>query len=471
MPLAHYPLVHDLELAVKGRFRESLPPRALRGDELGVPNREIRAGELAVGHDDAGEIPFADARRHGVVEGVAESGQVVAPQRETRRRGVAAELAHEAGMQGRAVGDGVANVQPRNGAGGPLEVVWRGGAGVREGDHRAVVALPHPPGDDADHALVPMPLVEAQGFRVAGVADLHQRHGVLVHTGLDLPAPRVQFVEPAGVTPRFGQIGRQQTADADAHVFQPPGGVEPRRDGEAEIRRRELGRVALGDFQQRLHAGTQRAGAHPPQPLMNQNAVVPIQRNDIGDRADGDQIQPIRQMGHGDAARLEVPVRAEYLAHGAQHIVGDADAGQIAACELRIRQVGIHQCVRLRQIVAGQMVIGDDDVHPGRLRERHAFHAGRAVVHRDDDVWLLPQQHARERGRQAVAVLETVGDAIVHPRGAEGAQQGDTEGGSRRAVGVEVAGDEDVFVAGHCRRQPLGRGCDARQSRRRDQGR
>ena len=434
------------------------------GDQLRVGDAELVAWQFAIRGGDAGEGALVDAPRHGVLEGDAKARQVDARHAQARSHGVAAERPHEARVAARAVGDGVADVQARNRAGGTLEQVRRRVV-VREDHRRAVVALAQSRRDDAYHALVPAGLVDADR-RVHGVAYglfFDQRQRIGAHFRFDLPPIDVQRIERLGRLARFGGVLFEQARDAQRHVLQPSGGVQARADGEAQVRGGELRLRPPGDLHQRLNARPRPAGANAPQALMHQDAVVAVERNDVGHGAHGDEIEPVGQVRFRPG--VEVPTCAQHAAHGAHQVVGDADAGQMRARESGVRQVRIHQRERGRQFLARQVVVGHHHIHASRARHFHAVDARYAVVHRHQHLRLALQSDAHQFGRQSIAELETVGDekADVLFVGAERPQQRDAERGSRGAVGIEVADDQDALALLHSRRQPLRRPLDVGQ--------
>ena len=48
--------------------------------------------------------------------------------------------------------------------------------------------------------------------------------------------------------------------------------------------------------------------------------------------------------------------------------------------------VGVHDGIGVRQLLARQMVIGNQYLHAGRSSRRHPGDAGDAVVHRDQEL-------------------------------------------------------------------------------------
>ena len=122
---------------------------------------------------------------------------------------MAAEGLDQAGVAGGAVGDGIAHMQTGNRTRRTLEHLRRHGAGVRERDDRPVEAFAHAPGDDADDALVPTGLIDAERAAALRFPAVDQRRGLVVHVQLDLSALDVEFVESERPLAGVRQVRRQ----------------------------------------------------------------------------------------------------------------------------------------------------------------------------------------------------------------------------------------------------------------------
>ena len=82
-----------------------------------------------------------------------------------------------------------------------------------------------------------------------------QGKGLIEHVRLDLLALAVQPVELLRAVRGARLVVGEQALDAEAHVGEAAGGVEPRAGDEAEVEARRLGRVAPRRAQQRRDAG------------------------------------------------------------------------------------------------------------------------------------------------------------------------------------------------------------------------
>ena len=85
---------------------------------------------------------------------------------------------------------------------------------------------------------------------------------------------------------------------------------------------------SFADFEQRTDAGHGASGANAANALRHQHAIVHIERHEIGDRAERDEVEEIRDRRHHHHA-----ARVDLAAHGGHHVEGDAHAGERARAE------------------------------------------------------------------------------------------------------------------------------------------
>ncbi len=151
---------------------------------------------------------------------------------------------------------------------------------------------------------------------------------------------------PASVSASPGII-RQQAADADRHVVDPPGRIEARRDLVAELARRQLVQAATRDARERHEAGRCRARAHAAQAFLDEDAVVAVERHHVGDRAERHEVEEIR-----DRRQALVAALLQLAGQRRHEVERDADARQRPAAELRAGQVRVHVRRAVRQGLA-----------------------------------------------------------------------------------------------------------------------
>src|SRR5207248_7091230 len=87
-----------------------------------------------------------------------------------------------------------------------------------------------------------------------------------------------------------------QALDPKAHVGQTPGRVQARPEQKPEVEPARTRRVLAGNGEKRAHAFLHTARADAPQALSNEDAVVEIERHDVGDRAERHQVEHIAEI-------------------------------------------------------------------------------------------------------------------------------------------------------------------------------
>ena len=150
----------------------------------------------------------------------------------------------------------IAHMQPLNGTTGAFQRAVPGGG---ERDHRAVETLFNTRRQNAHHALVPFGVIHRQPARQGVTAALQlfaQGQCFGLHPLLNLFTGLVECVQLTGQHARFADVVTQQQRDANRHIVQPPRRVQARAEGKTQIACRELQRIAVGNFQQRLNPRT-----------------------------------------------------------------------------------------------------------------------------------------------------------------------------------------------------------------------
>ena len=96
----------------------------------------------------------------------------------------------------------------------------------------------------------------------------------------------------------------EEAADADRHVGEPAGRVQARARDEPQVERGRRGaRRGPATREQREHAGARLAGAHAREALLDEDAVGLVEAHDVGDGAEGDQVEQRREIGLGAEAK------------------------------------------------------------------------------------------------------------------------------------------------------------------------
>ena len=110
--------------------------------------------------------------------------------------------------------------------------------------------------------------------------------------------------------------------------------------------------------------------------------------------------------------------------------------------------VGIDDGVCLRQFVAWQVVVGDEDLHAQAAGVRYACDAGDAVINGDEYIGTAFVYALCDGGGEAVAVGNAVGYKVVHMLCPQQAQAAYGYGGCGGTVAVVVGNDADAIVGG-----------------------
>jgi hypothetical protein len=93
------------------------------------------------------------------------------------------------------------------------------------------------------------------------------------------------------------------------------------------------------------------------QPLVHQNTVVLVEPHDVGDGAERDEVEQGGEVRAGSPA--EHGARAQLGAQPEHKVEHHPDAGQALTRESAARLIGVDDATGPRQLVAGEMVIGD----------------------------------------------------------------------------------------------------------------
>lgn len=237
----------------------------------------------------------------------------------------------------------------------------------------------------------------------------------------------------------------QQAADADSHVFQTPGRVQARAGRKAEIGRLDMGQIAPGHLQQGAHAVAAASGAHTRQALVDQTPVVLVQRHQVGNRAQRDQVQPLVQ------ARFRTPLEpaqlAQTAAQGQGGVEHHANASQRRRTESLAGQVGIDDGFGGRQFRPRQVMISDHHLHPAP--------PGSGYPGNRTDPLVNGHQHRRagrfdffDQGRtETVAVAEAIGYQPAHLARAQAGQGAHRQRRTGGAISIKVTDHQDGFTA------------------------
>ena len=169
------------------------------------------------------------------------------------------------------------------------------------------------------------------------------------------------------------------------------------------------------------------------QPVAHQDAVFARERHDVGHGRERHQVQEMkRQM------RRQPQRRHERL----RELECDARAAQLLRCGAAVGALRIEHRGRRGELVAGEMVVGDDDLDAGRPGGAYHLHRGDTTVAGDDQPGAQTARLGEPGRPEVVAVAQPVRDERVDPAADAREHTGEQRRGTL-AVHVVVAVDQD----------------------------
>ena len=159
---------------------------------------------------------------------------------------------------------------------------------------------PEARGQDAHHAFVPARVEKNDAGRFAGVGQgFQQNEGLFLHAGLDSRRSRLRASSCwAMASARLASsvvrhsMPRRMSARRPAALRR-----GPRRKPRSKADAREASRPAA--LEQGGQPGLEPAPAHALQALADENAVVAVEFDHVGDGAQGDEVEEVGQVGFG----------------------------------------------------------------------------------------------------------------------------------------------------------------------------
>ena len=213
-----------------------------------------------------------------------------------------------------------------------------------------------------------------------------------------------------------------------------------RRKLRSDVRRRAGSTPAL-DISARRPGRS--ASRETPQPAPHERAVLVGQRYDVGDRGQRDEIGELVERGRQRRRIAAVAARPQRLCE-LEHDAGAAQVGE------RIGRAGGRargHDRRIRENVAGAVMVGHDDVEPELARPRDRLGCRDAAVDGQQQPGAGQRERIDARNGHAVAVLEAVRQEGLD-LGAQQAQHLDAERRRAHAVDVVVAVHDDAAAGG-----------------------
>ncbi len=243
-----------------------------------------------------------------------------------------------------------------------------------------------------------MPAVAGQDDGLAGLHVGKLRLRLLPDLGLDALAAPVELAQLGRERGGLRLVGAHQQAAGLEGLPQTPGGVEARREAEADGRGGEVLRVHAGLPQHGRKAG-QRVFLQLSDAAAHQVAVLVHKGHHVRHRPDGNQIRVAFKH------RFPVPVA------GADELERDAHPGEAGIGVGLALELAVDHGHRVRQGAGlALMVVGDDHVHAEGTGVLGLLHGGDAAVDRDGERHALLAQRFHRAAVQPVALLPAVGD-------------------------------------------------------------
>ena len=430
--------------------------------------RDLREAYLGVDLDLGNYLLGADAGAHQLLEAVEEGAHVLLAEADAGGALVSAEVFQQVG----ALLEGFVHVEL-------LQRACRAGdeavGSLGEDDGGLVVGFHDAAGHDAHHAAVPPRVVEHQRLAAAieGVV-VDAALGLLGGAGVEVFAFEVVGVDVVGQLARDGGVVGEHQPDAVEGRADAPGGVDAWpyeehqvADGELLLEVSVFGLLALvgialvgfspvhvAVFEDGLDAGAG-FGVEHAQSEEGQHAVLAHDGDDVAGDGDGYQVEVFQQ------AQLEffLPLAAalvELLGHVAQahtqallQVGFDDLEAYAAAAEFfvgvgAVGLFGVEHGHRPRHLVAGQVVVADDEVDAVAGGVVHLFHGFDAAVEGYHQLHTGLARVVDALVADAVAFAFAVGDVEVYVA-VELLKVGVHQRHCRRAVDVVVAVDHDAL--------------------------
>ena len=298
-------------------------------------------------------------------------------------------------------------------------------------------------GHESNDALVPVLIEQAQTERETFAFQQQRLDGgerLVLHAGFELATVPIELRESRCKEPRSIRIVGQQALDSDRHVVEPASRVETRPDLVGQVRCNDIANRSSGAFDERPDTRQTTPCTNPAQPLVHQNAIVAIERHEIGNRSERNEIEQVCNGGRS----LAESARVDFPGQRSKQIERDTHASEGLAGKGIALDIGIHDCRRGWQLRGRQVVVGDQRIDAQRVRRGHARMARDTVVDRQNHGGALLRRKPDDLGCKPVAVLEPIGDDETQIGESKSCKLSHDERSAGRAVGIEVADHDDA---------------------------
>ena len=172
-----------------------------------------------------------------------------------------------------------------------------------------------------------------------------------------------------------------------------------------------------------------------------QDTVVEIQFHHVGNGAQRHQVEQWRKVRYLQSLRGK-PVRIPKLGPDRQQQVKhDADTRDTLAGEPIARLIWVDYNAGSRKLLAGQVMIGNQHVHPGVTGKVDACQTGDTVIHGHQEVRFRLQGQAGHIGTQTIPVFYPVRHQVDDLLCAQQAQPAQGYGAGSSAVRIIIGND------------------------------
>ena len=101
----------------------------------------------------------------------------------------------------------------------------------------------------------------------------------------------IQIIQFRGQDHGLLPVIRQQAADTDTHILKTAGSIQTRCDRECEVRCHEVAVIAFPQSQKGQQTGAAQPLSDTFYPLLYQDTIIGVERNEVGHRTQGHQVQ------------------------------------------------------------------------------------------------------------------------------------------------------------------------------------
>jgi hypothetical protein len=124
-----------------------------------------------------------------------------------------------------------------------------------------------------------------------------------VHLRFDIAPLAIQSIELGGERQRSVPGFGEQAANADRHVGKASRRIETRSRNERQVRARRATWIASGDHEEREQTRLCAARADSCESVVDECPIDAVERGDIGDRPQRDEIEKASEIGSAPSAK------------------------------------------------------------------------------------------------------------------------------------------------------------------------